>query len=77
MQIVVRKWGDSLGIRIPMDYCRKLNINPNTKLEILIKDQKITMSVKKSKLDEVLEQMTPDTFHSALLEGNPVGNEEW
>ena len=77
MQVVVRKWGDSMGIRIPVDYCRKLNLNPNTKLEMSMTDNKITISVKKGKLDEILEQMTPDTFHSDLLQGSPRGNEEW
>ena len=77
MQVFVRKWGDSMGVRIPVDFCRKLNLGPGVKLEMFLKGGKIILSPKQSKLDELLENMTPDTFHDSLLDDNPRGNEEW
>lgn len=77
MQIFVRKWGDSMGIRIPMDFCRKLQLQPGSRVEMSLKGNKIMLTPKLSKLDELLENMTPDTFHDSLWDDTPQGKEEW
>lgn len=40
---VIRKWGNSQGIRIPKDYMERLQVNINEPVEICIENDAITI----------------------------------
>ena len=78
MEAVVRKWGNSLGLRIPNIIAREyslkdgsfVNIN-NIGREIIIKP------AKKHKLSEMLKQINEQNIHEEIETAGPVGKEIW
>ena len=49
MEIQVSKWGNSLGIRIPSNLLKTLDIKENDKLEINLEESKIIITKPKNK----------------------------
>ena len=44
MEIQVKKWGNSLGIRIPQAIANQINIQDGSKINLLLKSNKIELS---------------------------------
>ena len=40
MEIILQKWGNSDGIRIPSNILKSLNLKANDKLELIQEDEK-------------------------------------
>jgi antitoxin MazE len=78
METVVKKWGNSLGLRIPNLIARELslkdgsivNINDNGN-EIIIKP------VQKVKLSEMLAEINEQNLHKEIETSGPIGKEIW
>lgn len=80
MTTVVTKWGNSLAIRIPKALAEQVQVQEGTEVTFSISGDSIVITPKKRKkytLDELLEGMTPDKFHSEIDTGIAVGNEIW
>ena len=80
MNLIVRKWGNSLAIRIPKDIARLSNISQDTKVEVEIVDGKLILKPVEEKrltLDELLADITAETIHQEITTGSPTGNEIW
>ncbi len=79
-EIQLKKWGNSLAVRLPKEITNNINLKENSKLTIDIIDGKIIATpVKKSKitLDEILEGITPENYGEVIDFGSPVGKEIW
>lgn len=82
MTTVVAKWGNSLAIRIPKSIVEQAQVTEGLAINLTVEGDRIVITPQKRKrkkytLDELLEGMTPDKFHSEFATGNAVGNEDW
>lgn len=70
----------NLTLNIPWTIANALNITPGTELQFEIVDGNILLKPQmhpQYTLDELLEGITPETIHSEIDWGSPVGNEQW
>ena len=81
MEIQLKKWGNSLGLRIPHQLVTSLGLNENSILEILELDNTIVIKKKSSppSLDSLLASI-PDDFAypgdvADFVDGDPTGQE--
>ena len=78
MEAVVRKWGNSLGIRIPNIIARKHSLKDGSFVNINDLGQKIIIKpIIKNKLSEMLKQIDEQNIHEEIKTTGPVGNEIW
>jgi antitoxin MazE len=79
MTIVINKWGNSLGVRIPQPVANKLGFTAGTVVTMEVVDNKIVISPvrKKYQLDELLAGITPESIEGEYDWGEPVGKEVW
>jgi antitoxin MazE len=78
MKAVIKKWGNSLGIRIPKVIVNDLSLKDGTIIEIDEQDDKIILYTKKQYLlDNMLEKITNNNLHSEIISGKSTGNEIW
>ena len=78
MEIIVQKWGNSLGIRIPSLFVKEYNLRSGIKVEIFDDGDKISIKPKGAfTLGELMKNVTPENMHKNIDTGLPVGNEEW
>jgi len=78
MTVPLRKWGNSLAIRIPKDIATTLSIEYNSLLTLAIIDGMLVIKPqKKSRLESLVSQINSENLHSEISTGRSVGNEEW
>ena len=74
----VSKWGNSLGLRIPLAMAKATGLKENSTVELNVKNNEIIIAKCKSyKLDELLAKITAKNKHNAIETGDAVGNEIW
>jgi len=76
---VVAKWGNSLGVRIPMQVAKQINLQAGTPITFTVVDGNLIIKPEKKKytLDDLLVGMSLDNVHAEVEMGQPVGNEIW
>lgn len=77
MQTHIQKWGNSLGVRIPMQIAKQLHICPGTPVTIEVDNGQIVVRPPQYNLDSMLNAITDDNQHHLLLDDEKIGNEEW
>jgi len=78
METVVKKWGNSLGIRIPNLIARELSLKNGSIVEIKDNGNEIIIKpTQKSKLSEMLSQINEQNIHKEIETTGPVGKEIW
>jgi len=77
MQIVVKKWGNSLGVIIPKIMANDLKIKDGTPVEIEERKGSIIISPKKYLLTEMLANINDKNLHEESDFGEVEGREEW
>ena len=78
MEAVVKKWGNSLGIRIPNLIARQLALKDGSHIDIDDNGEKILITpIKKNRLSEMLSKITEQNLHAEFDTGEPVGKEIW
>jgi len=78
MEAVVKKWGNSLGIRIPNLVARKLSLKDGSYINIEDKEKKIVITpIKKNRLSEMLSKINEQNIHEEIKTGGHVGKEIW
>jgi len=80
----VSKWGNSLGIRLPLEIVNSLNVTEGSELLLSQDKDFIKISLKEESfedlsLDIILKGITPDILKvdSENMFGKPQGNEIW
>lgn len=73
----VKKWGNSLGIRLPKSIADEVMINEGTILKISINDGAIQLTKIDSELqlEDLLALIDSENLHSEIYSGESVGNE--
>lgn len=80
MEIKLQKWGNSLGIRVPSNIVKSMNIKINDILDIKEEDSKIIISVPKKKKISLYEEFKKYTGKNLAKEftwDESVGKEIW
>ena len=78
MEAVVRKWGNSLGIRIPNLIVRELSLKDGSFVDINDNGNEIIIKpIRKNNLSDMLTLINEDNIHEEIESTGPVGNEIW
>lgn len=78
--IKVKKWGNSLGIRIPSAVAKDLGLSDNSSVQIVSNNSSATikpLTYKGMTVDELFKNVTPDNVHPLTDWGPDVGAERW
>ena len=78
MQVTMRKWGNSIGVRIPAGILTELNLSAEKKVDVRAEAGRIIIEPiidSQETLEQLLGQITQDNLHSEIDFGQPVGKE--
>ena len=83
MEAILRKWGNSLGLRIPAGLLAELGLSENATVDLRVQDGNLIVAPSQSKkkwkyaLEDLLSGVTEDKIHPETDWGRPVGEEAW
>jgi antitoxin MazE len=82
MEAILRKWGNSVGLRIPAGLLAELNLTENSVVDLRVEDGRLIVAPKhkrtwKYSLDQLLAGVTETNIHAETDWGVPVGDEAW
>jgi antitoxin MazE len=77
MQSRVQKWGNSLGIRIPLSLAEKTGLKEGVPVDLQADDDALVIRRKQYSLEQLLAQVSTDNTHKEIETGHPVGREAW
>ncbi len=83
MEAILRKWGNSLGLRIPAGLLAELGLSENAAVDLRVKDGNLIVAPGQQKrkwkyaLEELLSGVTEDNIHPETDWGKPAGDEAW
>lgn len=78
MDTVIRKWGNSLAVRLPMSVMSEAHLNLEQKVSITAKDGRIIIEPLQQveySLEELVAGITSKNAHGEVSFGPPVGKE--
>lgn len=80
MEAKLQKWGNSVGIRIPSNIIKSLNLKENDTLILEQTEDKILISIPKKKkidLEELFKNYKGENLAKEFEWDEPVGRELW
>ena len=80
MKVQVKKWGNSASVRIPASVMAATKLTLDQVVDVREDGGRIIIEPVRAPaydLDEMLDQMSADTFHDDIDFGPPVGREGW
>ena len=78
METVVKKWGNSIGIRIPNQIAQEMSLKDGSFVTIKNRGREIVIKpVQKYRLSEMLSQINTVNIHEEIKTTGPVGKEIW
>ena len=80
MNATVRKWGNSLALRIPHSLAKDLPLHQGDVVELALLKGKMVVNPKRRKqysLPDLLKKISKRNLHSEQLVGRAVGKEAW
>ena len=78
MEAIVKKWGNSLGVRIPSLIVRELSLKDGSCVEINDRGNEIIIKpIRKNSLSEMLDNINERNIHEEVDVFGPVGKEIW
>ena len=79
MQVCVRKWGNSLAVRIPKPLAEDAEVKEGTVLNLVVSEGKVVATpVQKKRLSlKQLLEVNKKNLHDEVDLGSPVGREIW
>ena len=79
MKAIVKKWGNSLGLRLPKVLSQQLQIEENTTVEMEVLHGRLVISPipAEESLEELLARITPENRHDEADWGGALGTEAW
>lgn len=76
----IRRWGNSLGLRIPRNVSQELRLEEGAPVDLQVKDGHLVVSpvrARQYRLEDLLAGITPNNVHGEIETGDPVGGEAW
>jgi len=80
MQTKIKKWGNSLALRIPKSFALNANLRQDELVDISVDKERIIITLigdKEYSLDDLLAGVSEDNLHGEFDTGTPVGKEVW
>ena len=78
MKTTVRKWGNSLAVRIPKAISEELSIDEKTEMEMIARDGMLILEPRhRYRLKDMLNEITDENLHGEIDTGTRTGIEEW
>jgi antitoxin MazE len=79
MRSRIRKWGNSLALRIPKPLAAETRLGPGTAVELTVREGELVAAplARLFTLRSLLARVRPDNLHSELDLGRPAGRELW
>jgi antitoxin MazE len=80
MRTRVRKWGNSLAIRIPKPFATDIGLECDSPVEVSLDDGRLVVAPLVEPaltLEYLLAQVTEDNLHGETQTGPAVGREVW
>jgi antitoxin MazE len=80
MNATIRKWGNSLALRIPKAVARDTHLGSGSVVHLTVQEGKVIIQpVRKTKytLDELLKGVSKKNIHPSVDTGPAVGREVW
>ena len=78
MKAVIRKWGNSPAVRLPLAVMKEANFSVEQKVTIVVTRDRIVIEpseVVEYALDDLLEGINSKNVHAEVSVGRPVGKE--
>jgi antitoxin MazE len=75
----VTRWGNSLAVRIPKALAAQTDLHEGAEVELSIADGTLVVRprTRAYRLDDLLDQVTPENRHDEVDWGAPQGKEAW
>jgi antitoxin MazE len=80
MQTKIKKWGNSLALRIPKSFALDVNLEQNKLVDISIEKNSIIITPigkKEYSLEKLLKGISKNNLHGEFDTGAAVGKEIW
>lgn len=79
MRVAVRKWGNSLALRIPKALAEDSRIGSGSEVELTLERGRLVVTTVPPTvtLDTLLAAVTDENRHGVVPTGLPVGREAW
>ena len=80
MQTKIKKWGNSLALRIPKTFALNAKLKQDELVDLSIDKEKIVITPigdKEYSLGELLKGISEGNLHGEIDTGAPVGKEIW
>ena len=80
MRTRVRKWGNSLALRIPRSFAAEARLEQDMPVEVSLVEGKLVVTPVTDPaftLEQLLAGVTDENLHREVDTGPPVGNEAW
>ncbi len=71
------KWGNSLGIRIPMGLAKQLHLHAGSPVNLDVESGCIIIQAPKYDLETMVKEISLENQPHQLLEDEQIGGEEW
>lgn len=77
MTATIQKWGNSLALRIPLAVAKQIQVQEGDSVTLKVSASGLSMKPvpKRLRLDDLLEQVTPENVHEATPWGADIGRE--
>ena len=78
MTVALKKWGNSLALRIPKDIATTLSIEYDSLMELSVVDGVLVLKPQnETRLESLVSQISNENLHNEISTGRSIGNEEW
>ena len=78
MTVPLKKWGNSLALRIPKDIATTLSIEYDSLIDLDIVDNTLVLRPQKKRLlDSLVSQIYSEYIHKEISINGSMVNEEW
>jgi antitoxin MazE len=80
METHVRRWGNSLALRIPKPLAEEAGLEEDSAVELSLEEGKLVIvpiMAPRYALDALLAQVTAENLHDEVDTGEAVGGEAW
>ena len=80
METHVKRWGNSLALRIPRPLAEEAGLNEDSPVTLSLEEGKLVIAPivqPRYELEVLLAQVTPENVHGEVDTGGAVGGEAW
>jgi len=80
METSVRKWGNSLALRIPRPLAEEVGLYEDSPVQLSLEEGRLVIvpiMEPRYALDTLLARVTPENLHSEVDTGEAIGGEAW